>query len=66
MRECEMNVPRIGGKSPEGAVVTAISGAGPLGVESRFLFLSEGMVTDGGGVLWGWWMLKRWSAEEKN
>lgn len=38
-------IPRIGGKSPEGAVVTAISEAIPPEMESRFLFLSEGIVT---------------------
>lgn len=38
-------IPRIGGKSPEGAVATAISEAIPPETESRFLFLSEGIVT---------------------
>lgn len=46
-------IPRIGGKSPEGAVATAISAAIPPETESHFLFLSEGIVTMvvvGGGV----------------
>lgn len=36
-----LDAPRIGGKSLDGAVVILISGARPLGAESRFLFLSD-------------------------
>lgn len=41
MGKLKPDVPRTGGKSLEGAVITAISGTMPRGMESRFLFLWE-------------------------
>lgn len=44
MGKLKPDVPRIGGKSLEGVVITAISGTTPPGTESRFLFLWEDIV----------------------